>query len=225
MQAASAPPLPALATAQARLFRHFLLRRRWATRRSASAFRSCGGYRPQDIEIVAGFDVDARKVGPPDRRRPCWPRRTAPRCSGTSWSDQTAPVHRGPDLDGVSAFMRNQPPALSFRDLRRAAPDPRSDRRNAESGAGRGADHLPAGRVYRGGRVLRRLRPARRLCAGQRHPGLPGVEPGLGQTVRRRGPADHRRRFQGAVRGDRGAPHAWRIWPICAASRSTGPIS
>jgi len=77
------------------------------------SFPSLGGYAPEDIEIVSGFDVDARKVGRPVGEAVL----AAPNCTEVFWdklSDQTAPVHRGPDLDGVSAFMRNQPPELSF---------------------------------------------------------------------------------------------------------------
>jgi myo-inositol-1-phosphate synthase len=77
------------------------------------SFPELGGYKPEDIEIVAGFDVDARKVGRPIGQAVL----ADPNCTEVFWdklSDQTAQVHRGPDLDGVSAFMRNQSPALSF---------------------------------------------------------------------------------------------------------------
>ncbi|MEM9852256.1 MAG: inositol-3-phosphate synthase [Pseudomonadota bacterium] len=77
------------------------------------SFPVLGGYRPEDIEIVAGFDVDARKV-----ERPMGEAVMAdPNCTEVFWdklSDQNGMVHRGPDLDGVSAFMRNQPPEVSF---------------------------------------------------------------------------------------------------------------
>ncbi len=77
------------------------------------SFPVLGGYCPEDIEIVAGFDVDRRKVN-----RPLGEAVLAdPNCTEVFWdqlSDQKATVHRGPDLDGVSAFMRNQPPDLSF---------------------------------------------------------------------------------------------------------------
>lgn len=77
------------------------------------SFPTLGGYRPEDIEIVAGFDVDARKVDRPIGEAVL----AAPNCTEGFWPElasQTAPVHRGPDLDGVSAFMRNQPPEASF---------------------------------------------------------------------------------------------------------------
>ncbi|MEL7114285.1 MAG: inositol-3-phosphate synthase [Pseudomonadota bacterium] len=76
-------------------------------------FPVLGGYRPEDIEIVAGFDVDARKVNRPMGEAVL----ADPNCTEVFWdklADQGAAVHRGPDLDGVSAFMRNQPPDVSF---------------------------------------------------------------------------------------------------------------
>ncbi|MDJ0824363.1 MAG: inositol-3-phosphate synthase [Rhodobacter sp.] len=77
------------------------------------SFPVLGGLRPEDIEVVAGFDVDRRKVARPIGEAVL----AEPNCTEVFWdllSDQTAPVHRGPDLDGVSAFMRNQPPEVSF---------------------------------------------------------------------------------------------------------------
>ena len=77
------------------------------------SFPVLGGLRPQDIEIVAGFDVDARKVQQTMGKAVL----ADPNCTEIFWDkleDQTAPVHRGPDLDGVSNFMRNQPPTVSF---------------------------------------------------------------------------------------------------------------
>ena len=77
------------------------------------SFPELGGYRPEDIEIVAGFDIDARKVNRPIGEAVL----AEPNCTEVFWStlnDQLAAVHRGPDLDGVSNFMRNQPPEVSF---------------------------------------------------------------------------------------------------------------
>ncbi len=71
------------------------------------------GLTPQDIEIVAGFDIDARKVGRPIGEAVL----ARPNCTEIFWNkldDQPAAVHRGPDLDGVSSFMRNQAPDVSF---------------------------------------------------------------------------------------------------------------
>lgn len=76
-------------------------------------FPILGGYRPEDVEIVAAFDVDQRKVGRPVGEAVF----ASPNCTErfhTDLGEQTAEVLRGPDLDGVSAFMRNQAPDRSF---------------------------------------------------------------------------------------------------------------
>lgn len=76
-------------------------------------FPLLGGWRPEDVEIVAAFDVDERKVGR-DIAEAIF---QAPNCT-TVFHPQVpkigAVVQRGPDLDGVSAFMRNQMAARSF---------------------------------------------------------------------------------------------------------------
>ena len=76
-------------------------------------FPVLGGYKPSDIEIVAAFDVDERKVGRPVNEAIF----AAPNCTATFFRDLPATpavVSRGPDLDGVTAFMRNQAPHRSF---------------------------------------------------------------------------------------------------------------
>ena len=77
------------------------------------SFPVLGGYTPQDIEIDAGFDIDRRKVNRPIGEAVL----ADPNCTEVFWdklADQPARVYRGPDLDGVSNFMRNQPPEVSF---------------------------------------------------------------------------------------------------------------
>jgi myo-inositol-1-phosphate synthase len=76
-------------------------------------FPVLGGWRPEDIEIVAAFDVDARKVGL-DISEAIF---QAPNCTAVFKPDVPkagVTVQRGPDLDGVSAFMRNQMAERSF---------------------------------------------------------------------------------------------------------------
>ena len=76
-------------------------------------FPDLGGYTPGDVTIVAAFDVDARKVGKPVGEAVF----AAPNCTEIFYRDlavEPAIVRRGPDLDGVSAFMRNQAPDRSF---------------------------------------------------------------------------------------------------------------
>lgn len=76
-------------------------------------FPVLGGYRPSDIEIVAAFDIDQRKVGR-DLSEAIF---ASPNCTAVFWRDVPATgtrVSRGPDLDGLTAFMRNQAPHRSF---------------------------------------------------------------------------------------------------------------
>lgn len=76
-------------------------------------FPVLAGRRPGDVEIVAAFDVDARKVGR-DIAEAIF---QAPNCTEIFHRDVPPSgfvVQRGPDLDGVSAFMRNQMPSRSF---------------------------------------------------------------------------------------------------------------
>ena len=78
------------------------------------SFPELGGYTPADIEIVAGFDVDARKVG----RTLGEAAFALPNCTErfhTDLSEQTGLVHRGPDLDGVASHMLSKPEDRSFR--------------------------------------------------------------------------------------------------------------
>ena len=76
-------------------------------------FPVLGGYRASDIEIVAAFDIDDRKVGRPVNEAIF----ASPNCTTKFWRDIPASgvkVSRGPDLDGLTAFMRNQAPHRSF---------------------------------------------------------------------------------------------------------------
>jgi myo-inositol-1-phosphate synthase len=76
-------------------------------------FPLLGGYRASDIEVVAAFDVDKRKVGRSVNEAIF----AAPNCTATFYHDvpsTSVVVSRGPDLDGVTAFMRNQAPHRSF---------------------------------------------------------------------------------------------------------------
>lgn len=75
--------------------------------------KDLGGYLPQDIEVVAAFDIDRRKVGrpleeaafaPPNCVYPIWP--SLPRYG--------VKVHMGPILDGVAPHMKDFPREWSF---------------------------------------------------------------------------------------------------------------
>ncbi len=73
-----------------------------------------GGWRPKDLRIVAGFDVDRRKVGL-DVAEAIF---AAPNCT-TIFCDHVAPtgtkVLMGAQLDGVAPHMLDAPEARSFR--------------------------------------------------------------------------------------------------------------
>ena len=73
-----------------------------------------GGYRPADVEVVAAFDIDARKVGRPLHEAafaaPNCTRAIADRVSELPLKVQMGPVH-----DGVASHMRDYPEERSFR--------------------------------------------------------------------------------------------------------------
>ena len=72
-----------------------------------------GGYRPADIEIVAAFDVDRRKVGKPLREALF----AKPNCTPVfcpDLPDIPVTVQMGPVLDGVSEHMADYPEDRTF---------------------------------------------------------------------------------------------------------------
>jgi myo-inositol-1-phosphate synthase len=76
-------------------------------------FSDIGGYRTSDIEVVAAFDVDKRKVGLPIGEAIF----AKPNCARIF--QETVPdgptVEMGHVLDGVSDYMLEQPEELGFR--------------------------------------------------------------------------------------------------------------
>ena len=72
-----------------------------------------GGYRVEDIDVVAAFDVDARKVNRPlEEAIAALPNNTKVFCADLPRTG--AVVRMGPVLDGVAAHMRNYPPHQTF---------------------------------------------------------------------------------------------------------------
>ncbi|MFQ5837794.1 MAG: inositol-3-phosphate synthase [Thermoplasmata archaeon] len=72
-----------------------------------------GGYRVADLEVVAAFDVDARKVG----RDVSEAVSALPNCTKTFYPDlpeSGVMVEMGPVLDGVSEHMKEYPEESSF---------------------------------------------------------------------------------------------------------------
>ncbi|GAW92094.1 inositol-3-phosphate synthase [Calderihabitans maritimus] len=72
-----------------------------------------GGYKPGDIEVVAAFDIDARKVGKPLREAIF----ARPNCTKIFYSDlpdYPVTVQMGPVMDGYSEHMKEYPEDKSF---------------------------------------------------------------------------------------------------------------
>lgn len=76
-------------------------------------FADIGGFRPSDIEVVATFDVDPRKVGKATGEAIF----AKPNCARIFQKDVPAGpiVQMGPALDGVSDYMLQQPEDEGFR--------------------------------------------------------------------------------------------------------------
>lgn len=72
-----------------------------------------GGYHPADIQIVAAFDVDRRKVGRPVGEAIF----AAPNCARVFQAEvpDGPTVQMGPVMDGISEYMQNQPEKIGFR--------------------------------------------------------------------------------------------------------------
>ena len=75
--------------------------------------RNLAGYYPEDIEVVAAFDIDQRKVGRPLQEAVFAP----PNCVVSLWPDLPdygVTVQMGPVLDGLAPHMRDYPPQRTF---------------------------------------------------------------------------------------------------------------
>ena len=83
---------------------------------------SVGGFRPHELDFVAAFDVDARKVGRPLEEAVF----AAPNCARVFQAELPSTgvrVDRGPTLDGIAAHMQDHPDARAFRPSRDPAVD------------------------------------------------------------------------------------------------------
>lgn len=101
-----------------------------------------GGYKPQDIEVVAAFDIDKRKVGKPLEKAIFSP----PNCTTVFWRRLPrygVKVMMGQVLDGVSEYMKKYPKERVFQ----VAKTPPVDvvRVLKESGAEILVNYLPVG--------------------------------------------------------------------------------
>jgi myo-inositol-1-phosphate synthase len=104
-----------------------------------------GGYRPHDIQVVAAFDIDARKVGQDLSQAIFAP----PNCTTVFFKEVPATgtiVAMGRVLDGVSEHMRDYDPQRTFQPADLAQPQPEEVIRILEqSGAEVMLNYLPVG--------------------------------------------------------------------------------
>ncbi len=79
----------------------------------AVSYPDVGGYGPEDIEVVAAFDVDKRKIGRPLGEAIF----AAPNCTAEFHTPPKdgCTVLQGPALDGVAPHMGNAPTERAFR--------------------------------------------------------------------------------------------------------------
>jgi myo-inositol-1-phosphate synthase len=73
-----------------------------------------GGYRPEDVEVVAAFDVDRRKVGRPLDEAAFAPPNCTTAIAGCI-AESPVVVEMGPVLDGLAPHMTDWPERQSFR--------------------------------------------------------------------------------------------------------------
>ncbi len=155
-----------------------------------------GEYHVNDIEFVAAFDVDAKKVG-------------------FDLSEATqASENNTIKIADVAADRRDRPEGPHARRSRQVLPrDHRGVRRRAgrrrpgpQGHPGRRARLLPARGLGGGRQVLRAVRDRREGRLRQRPARLHRVRPRVGQEVRGRRRPDHRRRHQEPGRRDHHAP-------------------
>ena len=138
-----------------------------------------GGYLPSDVEVVAAFDVDRRKVGR-DVSEAIF---AAPNCTAVFCDEVPkvgVPVRMGKVLDGFSEHMRSYDEQRAFviadaleADHHEVAGCDKKPRR--KDGAGerrRDPGELPAGRIRESHPLLRGVRSGSGRGPGQLHPGL-----------------------------------------------------
>ena len=101
-----------------------------------------GGYRPWDMEIVAAFDVDVRKVGRPVTEA-VFAKPNCARVFQSRLAESGVVVSMGPLLDGVAGHMLDHPEEEAFRVADREAVDVAAVLR--ESGAEVLVCYLPVG--------------------------------------------------------------------------------
>ena len=157
-----------------------------------------GDYHVSDVEFVAAFDVDAKKVGMDLAEAIVASENNTIKLCDVPPTGVT--VQRGPTFDGLGQYYREI--------VEESDAEPVDVVAGAARRAGRRGRLLPAGRLRAGRQVLRPGRDRRRLRVRQRAAGLHRLRPGVGAEVHRRRPADRRRRHQEPGRRDDRAPRA-----------------
>ncbi len=137
------------------------------------------GYKPGDIEVVAAFDIDQRKVGR-DVHEAIF---TKPNCTTLFCSDlppSGVTVRMGKIMDGVADHMKDYPDDRTF--VLSDEPEPTAEgiiQVLKESGA----HQLSAGRFRRRYPVICRLRVRGRDCFCQQHSGVHRQRCSVGQAL------------------------------------------
>ena len=164
----------------------------------ASCTCSSAPYHVRDIEFVAAFDVDAKKVGLDlSQAILASENNTIKICDVPQLG---VPVQRGHTLDGLGKYYRET--------ITESDEEPVDVVAVLKDEQGRRPDLLPAGRLGAGGEVLRAVRHRRQGRVRQRAAGVHRQHAGVGEEVRRRRRADRRRRHQVAGRRDHHPPRA-----------------
>ena len=143
-----------------------------------------GDYGPADLDIVAAFDIDARKVGR-DVNEAIF---ALPNCTAVFYGDlptSGVKVRMGRVLDGFSEHLAGLSGSSDVRSRDVPGGRSRRTRRGAARVARRGAAELPAGRLRRRGALLRGMCARGGRCARQLHAGVHRQRPGLGAALPR----------------------------------------
>ena len=119
-----------------------------------------GGYTPGDIQVVAAFDIDRRKVGR-DVSEAIFAKPNCTKVFCRNVPKSGVKVQMGRILDGVAEHMKKYDADCSSCRPPPRRPMPRAWSRHPEGKRRRGADELPAGGFGKGGPVLRPVRTGR----------------------------------------------------------------
>jgi myo-inositol-1-phosphate synthase len=167
------------------------------------AHAELGGYRITDIDVVAAFDIDARKIGKPLHDAIfAPPNNTTVFCREVKRSNVI--VQMGEALDGVAPHMANYPPHQRFEVAKAKSVDVTKTLR--DSGAEILVNFLPVGSQKATEFYAQACLDAGRR-ARQLHSRVHRIGCNVGQALRRARPALRGRRHQGAGRRDDHASH------------------